>query len=152
MDRRAAAFRLDVPARLLGAWEVSVESGCEGVSAGLASFEWVPGRQFILHRWTLDRHDAADGVALIGADASGQGYLLHSFDSHGVAQVFWMEFEDGTWSLERTVGDFSPLVLARRFRASMSDDGTVIDGVWESSPDAVTWTHESAVSYSRIGN
>lgn len=148
-DRIATSTRMDAPARLLGTWKTSVDHGRGEVSTGSATFEWLPGNRFILQHWTFDGHDLPDGVAIIGADSSGEGHLLHVFDSRGIARVYWMDFEGGRLSLERTVGDFSPLVVSQRFRGAFSADGETIEGVWEQSHDGSGWEHDLTITYRR---
>ena len=48
------------------------------------SFEWLPGRRFLIQRWQVDHPQAPDGIAVIGPGAGGSGLLQHYFDSRGV--------------------------------------------------------------------
>jgi hypothetical protein len=140
---------MDAPARLLGMWRISGDFGPGEMSTGTARFEWLPGNRFILLRWSFDAPGLPDGVAVIGADAAGEGHLLHLFDSRGIARVYWMDFESGLVSLERTVGDFSPLVVAQRFRGAFSADGVTIEGAWEQSHDGSDWEHDLTITFTR---
>src|SRR5437899_10585444 len=47
------------------------------------SFEWLPGKQFLVQRWEVEHPDAPDCIAIIGLDVTGAGYLQHYFDSRG---------------------------------------------------------------------
>ena len=67
-----------------------------------ATFEWLPGRQFLVERWAIPVPEAPDGIAIIGADPDSEGaYLQHYFDSRGVARVYKMSLEDRVWRLWR---------------------------------------------------
>jgi hypothetical protein len=149
MDKTTTSTRMEAPARLLGTWRFSGDFGPGAISTGTATFEWLPGHRFILMRWTFDGGDLPDGVAMIGADAAGEGHLLHVFDSRGIARVYWMDFEYGRVSLERTVGDFSPLVVAQRFHGAFSADGERIEGTWEQSHDGSEWERDLAITFTR---
>jgi hypothetical protein len=60
------------------------------------TFEWLPGKTFLIERWEVPVPEAPDGIAIIGADPKSEGnYLQHYFDSRGVARVYKMSFEDG---------------------------------------------------------
>ena len=72
------------------------------------TFEWLPGKRFLIQRWEVPIPEAPDGIAIIGADPESAGnYLQHYFDSRGVARVYKMSFADGVWKLWRDEPDFS---------------------------------------------
>jgi hypothetical protein len=51
------------------------------------TFEWLPGRQFLIQRWEIEHPEAPDGIAIIGFAADKATLLQHYFDSRGVARV-----------------------------------------------------------------
>ncbi len=115
------------------------------------SFEWLPGRQFLIQRWEIEVPEAPDGIALIGADpARPGGYLQHYFDTRGVARVYKMDFGDGVWKLWRDEPDFSPLDFRQRYTGTVSEDGTRIVGAWEICHDGTTWEHDFDLTYIRV--
>jgi hypothetical protein len=61
----------------------------EQLAAGAAtvSFEWMEGKEFVIQRWTAP-DPGPDGIAVIGADPEGDGYLQHYFDQRGVARLY----------------------------------------------------------------
>ena len=65
------------------------------------SFEWLTRKQALAQRWEVEHPDAPDGIAIIGLDTDGTGYLQHYFDSRGVARVYETTFADNVWTLER---------------------------------------------------
>jgi hypothetical protein len=124
------------------------DAGADG--GARVSFEWMPGKRFLVERWTVPVPEAPDGIALIGADPEREGgYLQHYFDSRGVARVYKMSFEGGVWKLWRDEPDFSPLDFRQRYSGIFSDGGQAIDGAWEICHDGETWEHDFDLSYRR---
>jgi hypothetical protein len=114
------------------------------------SFEWLPGKRFLIQRWEVPVPEAPDGIAIIGADPEREGnYLQHYFDTRGVARVYKMSFADGIWNLCRDEADFSPLDFSQRFTGTFGDDGKTIAGAWEISHDGQTWEHDFDLTYTK---
>jgi hypothetical protein len=65
-------------APLVGEWKLLAALGDEpGTDIGArASFEWLPGEQFIIERWQIPIPEAPDGIAIIGADPESEGNNL----------------------------------------------------------------------------
>ncbi|MFL5870678.1 MAG: hypothetical protein ACJ75R_06320 [Solirubrobacterales bacterium] len=119
-------------------------------AAATVSFEWLPGRRFLIERWQIPVPQAPDGIAIIGADPGREGgYVQHYFDSRGVARVYEMSFANGVWKLWRERPDVSPLDFAQRFTGTVSDDGQTIAGAWEICEDGETWEHDFDLTYTR---
>lgn len=143
---------LDALQPLVGEWALEPRFSFpvpEGVT-GRVAFEWMPGRRFLVERWEVSHPDAPDGIAVIGADPGGSGYLQHYFDSRGVARVYRMGFADGVWTLSRTEPDVSPLAFSQRYAGRLSDDGATIEGAWEICHDGETWEKDFDLTYRRI--
>jgi hypothetical protein len=143
-DRGAALARLEP---LLGAWtqEASIAPGAKGHAA----FEWTLDGAFLLERSEAP-DPAPKGVMLVDPNADDDGYTQHYFDSRGVVRVYAMTFGDGTWTLERTKPDFTPLSFAQRFLGTFSADGNTIDSRWESSRDGgATWELDFELTFRR---
>jgi len=116
-----------------------------------ATFEWLPGKRFLVQRWEVPMPEAPDGIAIIGADSESEGnFLQHYFDSRGVARVYKMSLVDGVWRLWRDTPDFSPLDFAQRYTGSFSGDGQSITGAWEINNDGQTWEHDFDLNYVKI--
>jgi dihydrofolate reductase len=116
------------------------------------TFEWLPGRKFLIERWEVPVPEAPDGIAIVGADPEREGnYLQHYFDSRGVARVYKMSFVDGVWTLWRDESDFSPLDFSQRFTGTFRHDGKTIAGAWEISNDGKTWEHDFDLTYTKVG-
>ena len=113
-------------------------------------FEWMPGKQFLVERWTIPIPEAPDGIAVIGADPEEPGrFLQHYFDTRGVARIYKMTFQGGVWTLWRDEPDFSPLHFGQRYTGRFSDDGRSIDGTWEICHDGTTWEKDFDLTYER---
>jgi hypothetical protein len=114
------------------------------------TFDWLPGKRFLIERWEIPVPEAPDGIAIIGADPEGEGnYLQHYFDSRGVVRLYKMSLEDGVWKLWRDEPDFSALDFAQLFTGTFSDDGKTIAGRWEICHDGKTWEHDFDLTYSK---
>ena len=114
------------------------------------TFEWMPGKRFLIERWSVPIPEAPDGLAVIGFDEGRGTYLQHYFDTRGVARVYEMAFTGGVWTLSRTKPDFSPHDFSQRFTGTFSDDGQRIDGTWEIAEDQKTWTKDFDLNYRRV--
>jgi hypothetical protein len=132
----------------VGEWRL--EAAFPDAPTGRVTFEWLPGERFLVERWEVPVPEAPDGIAMIGANAQGDGYLQHYFDSRGVARVYQMSFEDRDWKLWRDVADFSPLDFKQRFIGTLSGDGATITGRWEICHDGSTWEHDFELTYRRV--
>jgi hypothetical protein len=121
-----------------------------GGPMGQTVFEWLPGGRFLVQRWEVPHPDAPDGIAIIGLTGNADGFAQHYFDSRGVARVYAMTLSAAVWTLSRDAPDFSPLDFSQRFTGTLSGDGSVIDGRWESSVDGSTWTHDFDLTYRRL--
>ena len=144
---------LDALAPLVGEWSMTATfEDLPPTDAGAhVSFEWLPGRQFLIQRWEIEVPEAPDGIALIGADpARPGGYLQHYFDTRGVARVYEMSFDGRVWRLERTKPDFSPFDFSQRFTGTLTNDGTAIEGTWEIAEDHRTWRKDFDLIYTRV--
>jgi hypothetical protein len=115
----------------------------------VALAEWGLGGQFLLERSEWPHQDFPDNIAIIAAGPDGASYTRHYFDSHGVVRVYTMSFRDGIWTLVRDVHDFTPLDFAQRFTGRFADDGSAIDGAWETASDGMHWEHDFNLTYTK---
>ena len=138
---------------LIGEWsmEVTMQGAPPGDIGARASFEWMPGRQFVLERWQVPVPEAPDGLAVLGFNEGRGTFLQHYFDSRGVARVYEMSLDDGVWKLWRDKEDFSPLNFSQRYTGRFSDDGQTIEGAWEIAHDGSTWEHDFDLTYRKVG-
>jgi hypothetical protein len=138
--------QLDV---FVGEWNMttSLTSSPDHALRARTTFEWLPGRRFLIQRWEIEDADAPDGIAIVGLDTDRATLLQHYFDSRGVARVYEMAFSEKVWRLLRhsTAPDFS-----QRFTATFSADNMTIVGRWERSDDGMLWIHDFDLSYTRV--
>jgi hypothetical protein len=126
---------------LVGGWVL----GDPSAPVGRTSFSWLEGGYFLVQRWTVAIPEAPDGIAILGEDATTGELVQHYYDSRGVARVYQLRLEDGTWTLFRDGPDFW-----QRFTGTFSEDGTTISGAWETSPDGSAWEHDFDLVYTRV--
>jgi hypothetical protein len=125
---------------LVGEWkmEIHVPTDPPTVISDLwTTFEWMEGGTFLVWQWGPARPDFPGGLfpaahSLIGYDESSEKYLMHYFDSRGVARLLEMSLEDETWKIWR----FSP-GFSQRFKGTVRDN--VMTGFWEKSSDGMSW-------------
>jgi hypothetical protein len=132
---------------LVGEWEVEARLPADPpvTGLGLTTFEWLPGRFFVLQRFASDEPAAPDGVAIIGAAADGR-FTQRYFDSRGVHRVYSMSLRDGIWRIWRDAPGFW-----QRYRGALDLQRATITGAWERSTDGLAWEHDFDLSYRRIG-
>jgi hypothetical protein len=114
------------------------------VMSGHAVFEWLDDQRFLIQRSHYDHPDLPDAVTVTGI-IDGQP-TMHYFDPRGVHRVFAVDFTGDTWRFWNETPGFS-----QRFTGTFSDDGARIDGVVELRRDGVTWEHDLAITYRRVG-
>src|SRR5436309_14168867 len=109
MAEADAQQQLDGLDVFVGEWSMAASFAGEPPPAH-TTFEWLPGRRFLVQRWEVDHPAAPDGIAIIGFDAERGKLLQHYFDSRGVHRVYEMTFDGTAWTLERHAAapDFSP--------------------------------------------
>jgi hypothetical protein len=152
MDENAGDRTLEELEPFIGEWDLQPRFSFPVPDdvTGRVVFEWMPGGLFLVERWEVTLPEAPDGIAIIGPDESGHGYLQHYFDSRGVARVYRMGFTDGLWTMSRTTPDFSPLDFSQRWSGRFSDDGNMIEGAWEIADDGETWVKDFDLTYRRL--
>lgn len=142
---------------LIGEWGMEAVFPPTSPAAGMqlegvarTTFEWLPGRAFLIQRWEVPHPAAPDGIAVIGWDSARGGLLQHYFDARGVARLYEMSVGEGVWKLSRTTADFSPLDFAQRYTGTFSEDGRAISGAWELAHDGSKWEHDFELNYQRL--
>ena len=109
---------------------------------GHATFEWLPGKQFLVQRSHYDHPDIPDALAVIGV--TGKQLSMHYFDRRGVYRVYTVSLEPGQWRFWRDEAGFG-----QRFTGVFSDDGDTITGQGEMCRDGATWEPDLALTYHR---
>ena len=129
-------------ASLVGRWavEADVPARPGRTVRGSATFEWLGGRELLVMRSSA-RAPFPNTIAVVGRERGR--YVMHYFDSRGVARVYRMSFARGVWKLWRDGPDF-----AQRFTGRLRDRGRRIDGAWEIKAGS-RWQHDFDVTYRR---
>lgn len=143
---RAALERL---APFVGKWRLETSFAPPGAVRATAVFEWALGKAFLVERSEIDVPEAPDGLCVIAADAQGDGYTQHYFDSRGVVRLYAMSFDGTVWTLTREKSDFTSLEFAQRYVGTFSDDGSMITGRWEIRHPGQGWQPDFELSYIR---
>ncbi len=90
---------------------------------GVDSYEWLPGGYFLLHRVDVRiGGEPEEALEVIGWDAAGGSYFMHSYDGRGNAGTMRASVRGGVWTFR---GD------AARFTGGFGDGGRVLSGRWE---------------------
>jgi hypothetical protein len=79
---------------------------------------------------------------IIGVGPDPETFEQHYYDSRGVARVYQMSLNEGTWKLWREAPGFH-----QRYTGVFSEDGNRIMGAWEKSADGSEWKHDFELSY-----
>ncbi len=155
MPRSTRSPELQPLEALVGTWatEATHPAYPDTVVAGQTSFEWLQGQRFLIQRSNSDHPDFPDSISVIGAanegapeeSASGQGLLMHYFDSRGVHRVYDLSLGDGHLRISRDAPGFS-----QRFDGAFGDGGETISGVWRLSRDDSTWDDDLEITFRRV--
>ena len=152
-DPRLADFE-----RLVGEWETEATHPATGdlVIRGIASFEWLEGGWFLVHRASNEHPDFPDSLWVIGrssdSDAHGdddqredQDVAVQYFDSRGVRRVYRGGMRDGTWRMERLEPGFDQRIVAR-----LDDGDDTLHGETQLRTEGDTWVDDLAFTYRRV--
>jgi hypothetical protein len=77
MTQTAGQQTLEPLGVFVGEWSMvtSFAPNPAGAPRARTSFEWLPGRRFLIQRWEVEHPDAPDGIAIIGLDADKAALL-----------------------------------------------------------------------------
>jgi hypothetical protein len=123
----------------IGRWRIegrnaaAAPMGSSDRVTGEVSYEWLPGRFFVLCRW--DRLFGADrqhhtGFGVIGHEPDEASYFVHNFDNLGYARRYRLDLRDRTWTF---AGPWERASLA------FSADGRSFTERWEVAADGNKW-------------
>jgi hypothetical protein len=133
---------------LVGEWNMAASLGDPAdAPRARTTFEWLPGKRFLIQRWQVDHPDAPDGIAVIGADPDSGALRQHYFDSRGVARIYEMTFSGRLWTLERSAAAPG---FSQRFSGTLAEDGNTIAGRWQQLSDDSDWQDDFELTYTRL--
>lgn len=145
--------------RLVGNWitEATHPLMPDVVVHGTAEIAWLEGEHFLINRARTDHKDFPDAISIIGdtshghvdpdtkkisAASAAQSLHMHYFDDRGVFRNCETSFENSTWRISFVSKGFS-----QRFAGTLTNDDTVIDGLWQMSEDDVNWKDDLKITY-----
>jgi hypothetical protein len=132
---------------LVGTWTIeATHPGLPGnVVSGQASFEWLEDQSFLVQRTHYEHPEIPDALAVLGIIDGTPA--MHYFDPRGVHRVFALSITAKRWRYWNDAPGFS-----QRFTGAFGERGETITGEAElSRDDGVSWQHDLAISYRRIG-
>jgi len=114
-------------------------AGPAAAVSALQTYEWLPGGQFLIHRF--DGHigpTQAVCIEIIGYDAERRCYRAHTFYNNGQTNVWDIEPRGDRWVV---LGDWNAGGRALKIRCTttFADGGQTMNGVWEHSQDGASW-------------
>jgi hypothetical protein len=121
---------------LVGTWHTTgtVESH-DGHAASpftaIDSYEWLPGRHFLVHHWDAAMPEGrTQGIEIIGHDAETDRFPMRAYDSNGQITTMTGTSDGTTMQFEGT---------GVRFTGRLSPGHDEVKGTWETQPDGADW-------------
>ena len=132
---------------LTGVWnstgEMSAPDGSLLTVSGTDSYEWLRGKQFLIHR--VDVHvgvEKVDVMEIIGEyNESKKACAMHAFQNDGSHAVMWASLD--------TNGNLLFADEAIRATLVLGSDGTSMSATWERFDD-YRWTHWMNMRFSKV--
>ena len=134
MTPRAELRALDV---FVGVWNTTgtLHASAESPAAQLVatdSYEWLPGRHFLLHRVDARIGDTVSrSIEIVEWNAERGSLLSRSYDDQGATDEFTCSLEGQRWQITGK---------KLRFRGRFSDDERRLSGLWEMLGDNEQWS------------
>jgi hypothetical protein len=148
IDRPTAEQALEEMQVLVGEWSLDATppGGESWPGEAKATFEWLEcsDQQVLVGRTEIEMPEAPNGVSVYGCDAANGTYYQLYTDDRGVCRVYEMSIGDREWKLWREGEPFN-----QRFTATISEDGTRIEGRWEID-DGDGWRTDFDLIYTRV--
>jgi hypothetical protein len=107
--------------------------------SALQTYEWLPGGQFLVHRFDGQIGDAQAACAeVIGFDPDRGCYRAHTFYNNGQMNVWDIEYRNDRW-LARGDWNAGARPLKVRCTTTFVDNGKTMKSKWEHSTDGLQW-------------
>jgi hypothetical protein len=107
------------------------------------SYEWLPGRFFVLHRWdAMAGERVFKGAEVIGYGEKQGSYFTRFFDNAGNHPEYRARVEGNVWTFTEPV---------TRATVTVSDDGNRMHFNWEWRNDGSDWLPLCDRTATRIG-
>lgn len=109
---------------------------------GLATFEWLAGRKFLIWRSHYDHPQIPDAIAVIGW--IDDRLLMHYFDHRGVHRTYEVAIEGDRWRYWRDDPGFQ-----QSFTATFDADADTMTGQGRMDRDDAGWEDDLALTFRR---
>jgi hypothetical protein len=127
---------------LIGSWASSGRTVEAVEIEGTDVYEWLPGRQFVLHRVDVRMGGEQVDVFEVIGERDGEAFLMRSFDRHGGTAVMRATVDDaGVWTFAGP---------AERATLVVAPDGESMSARWERVRDG-SWEHWMEMGFRRTG-
>jgi hypothetical protein len=146
MDEVDPKAKLEPFQALIGEWtiEMTHPEVEDTVVRGRATYEWLEGGRFLIHRAVNEHPDFPDSLWVIGVMEGENELSMQGFDSRGVHRTYAIGFDGRELTLERDAPGF-----AQRLSAKLSDDGSTLAGVWQLNEDDQGYKDDLAFTHRR---
>ncbi|MEO7362549.1 MAG: hypothetical protein ABI120_19620 [Gemmatimonadaceae bacterium] len=147
--------------RLVGTWitEATHPLMPGVVVHGTAVIEWLEGGHFLINRAHTDHPDFPDAISISGntnhdrvdgetgkisesAELQSMQMRMHYYDDRGVFRDGETTLDDLVWRITIIAKGFS-----QRFEGTLTENDTVIDGLWQLREDDVHWKDDLKITY-----
>lgn len=131
---------------LIGEWEIFGRHRLiPDPITGRMSISWLNGESFLVMRMDFNHSGPPDSTGIIGSDdAAGKLSMLY-YDERGVSRIYDVSFRENVLTMERIFPGFS-----QKYRGSIINDGSKIEGVWELRESDDIWKIDVEVTYTKI--
>jgi hypothetical protein len=126
----------------LGKWHAEGESYATGQSTknpraavekwvSEESYEWLPGRYFVLQRWdAMVGANELKGTGIISHDPETGGFATRTYENHGFVNDYVTRVDGGIWTFDAD---------SNRGRIEFADGGETQKIFWEWRQPGETW-------------
>lgn len=129
-------------AALIGTWDtVARHPQLDADVPGVTTYEWGPGRRFVVQRTTNEHELFPDAISVIGPPEDGEGLVMEYFDSRGVRRTYGIALEGGVLRAWRDQPGFD-----QRYEATIADEFV---GRWRVAETPGAFADDLEVRYRR---
>ena len=130
---------------VVGEWETEgTHPSIKEPIRGRASFEWLPGRRYLIWRSEQTPTIVPTAIAVIGGGDTPGTWPMHYFDSRGVFRVYQVRIDKGVWQIWRDHAGF-----AQRASGVFGDGGRRFELRWDLNEDG-TFKPDLHLTYRRV--
>lgn len=118
--------------RLAGSWKTCgrllAGEHTGSIFTGADNYRWLPGLQFLQHRWRVRMPDGLhQGIEILGYDTQGKTIFAHAYDGDGSFTASHVRLRgNGLWIVSDQLS----------FAGCFDNAGTMLSGIWSSSAGA----------------